>query len=250
VTTAVEASDATAIPILEFGRAWMSSPDVQARAADLGLAPGFSFWVNGRAGALGDVGSDVAAAAIGFMAPDLVREHWDSRPSDVTPRRAAMEYAAVAAAWGREAVADVPVPDLERIAELGYRVADASLPSCGALFAGWRALDRPDDPAGNATHALQVLREMRGGAHLSAVAAAGLTPHHAIISFTADPVRGGVRGAERFGWTAPHPEPDEAAKARAEEMTTIAACGGFEALSEAERSEFVELVLAAREAIG
>jgi len=37
-----------------------------------------------------------------------------------------MEYAAVAAAWGREAVADVPILDLERLAELGYRVADAS----------------------------------------------------------------------------------------------------------------------------
>lgn len=249
MTTAVEASDATAIPVLEFGRAWMSSPEIQARAGELGLAPGFSFWVNGRAGALGDVGSDVAASAIGVMAPELVREHWDSRPSDVTPRRAAMEYAAVAAAWGREALADVPVADLERLAELGYRVADGSLPSCGALFAGWRALDRPDDPAANATHALQVLREMRGGAHLSAIAAAGLTPHHAIISFTADQVRGGVAGAERFGWTAPHPEPDEAAKARAEVMTTTASCGGFEALSEAERSELVELVLAARSAI-
>ena len=249
MTTAVDASNATAIPILEFGRTWMSSSGVQARAAELGLAPGFGFWVNGRAGALGDVGPEVAASAIGFMAPDLVREHWDSRPADLAPRRAASEYADVAATWGREAVADVPTPDLERMAELAYRVADASLPSCGALFAGWRALDRPDDPAGNATHALQVLREMRGGAHLSAIAAAGLTPHHAIISFTADPIRGGANGAERFGWTAPHPEPDEPAKARAEEMTTIAACGGFEALSALERTEFVELVLAARAAI-
>lgn len=227
----------------------MSSEATQTRAAELGLAPGFGFWVNGRAGALGDVDSDVAAGAIGFMAPDLVRDHWNSRPSDVTPRRAALEYAAVAAGWGREALATVPQPDLERIAELGYRVADAALPSCGALFAGWRQLDRPEDAAGNATHALQVLREMRGGAHLSAVQTAGLTPHHAIMSFTADQVRGGVAGAERFGWTAPHPEPDEAAKARAEEMTTIASCGGFEALDTAERIEFVELVLAVRSAI-
>ena len=54
----------------------------------------------------------------------------------------------------------------------------------------------------------QVLRELRGGAHLSAIQAAGLTPQGAIVSFTADDIRGGPNGAERFGWPAPHPEPD------------------------------------------
>jgi hypothetical protein len=225
----------------------MSDPGTQARASELGLAPGFSFWVNGRAGAMGDVSADVAAAAIGFMAPELVAEHWNARPSDVPPLRAALEYASVGADWGRNALADVDSGQLERLVSLADRVSDQALPSCGALFAGWRQLDRPADPAGSATMVMQILREMRGGAHLSAIQAAGLTPQSAIVSFGAtDPIRGGVSGAERFGWTAPHPAPDEVARAGAEQMTTAVASRGFEALDDAERGELVELVLLAR----
>ena len=122
----------------------------------------------------------------------------------------------------------------------------SALPSCGALFAGWRSIERPSDPAGRATVVLQILRELRGGAHLSAIQAAGLTPHSAILSFTADSTRGGTAGAERFGWVAPHPQPDEAAKATAEVGTTAACVHAYEALTSSERTEFVELVLVAR----
>ena len=40
-----------------------------AAGAELGLPEPFDFWVNGRAGVLGAVDADVAAAAICFMAP-------------------------------------------------------------------------------------------------------------------------------------------------------------------------------------
>lgn len=241
-----DVADATAIPVLEYGRAWMMAKPTHARGAELGLTPGFGFWVNGRAGAMGDVDADVAAAAIGFMAPDLVRELWDSRPSDVTPLRAALEYGAVAAEWGRETLAGMDEVRVERLAELSNKVIAGALPICGGIFAGWRRLDRPEDPAGKATFALQILREMRGGAHLSAIQAAGLSPQHAILSFTADPIRGSAAGAERFGWQAPHPAPDEAARERAETMTTNVCMHAYEALDESERGEFIELVLEAR----
>ena len=241
-----DVAEATAIPVLEYGRAWMMAKPTHARAEELGLTPGFGFWVNGRAGALGEVSADVAAAAIGFMAPDLVQELWHSRPSDVTPLRAALEYGAMAAEWGRETLAEMDEARIERLIDLSDKVIAGALPICGAIFAGWRGLDRPDDPAGNATFALQILREMRGGAHLSAIQSAGLSPQHAILSFTADPIRGSAAGAERFGWQAPHPAPDEAARARAETMTTNVCMHAYEALDEGERGEFIELVLEAR----
>jgi hypothetical protein len=250
VPTAAETADATAIPILEIGRAWMLDPGTAARGAELGLPPGFSFWVNGRAGALGPVDADVAAAALGFMAPDLVAEFWNGRPEDLGPRDAAAAYAEASHAWGRDAMVDMAEADLRRLAELSNRVVAAALPICGVLFAGWRVMPAPADPAGAATHALQVLREMRGGAHLSAIQAAGLTPQQAVISFVADPVRGGSAGAERFGWKAPHPEPDEEARAQAEVGTTNVCRHAFEALPDGERGELIELVLAARSAIG
>ncbi len=240
-----ETSAATAIPILEFGRAWMTDPGTAARSAELGITSPFGFWVLGRAGALGDITPEGAAAVIGFMAPHLVAENW-AQKGDRPARDYALEYLEVAAVWGRRALADVEPARLERLRELANRIAAATPASVGALFAGWRALPQPEDPAGGVTIALDVLREMRGGAHLAAVHAAGLTPHRAIISFTADQIRGGTAGSERFGWPAPHPEPDEARRARAEEITTLICAPGFGALDPSERAEFIDLVLEAR----
>ena len=103
----------------------------------------------------------------------------------------------------------------------------------------------PGDAAGDATVNLNVLREMRGGAHLSASHAAGLGPHATIMS-TDDPIRGGASWAEGFGWTAPHPAGDQAARAEVEAMTTKATARAFESLSPEERREFAELVTQAR----
>ncbi|MGI9597884.1 MAG: SCO6745 family protein [Acidimicrobiales bacterium] len=238
----------TAVPILEYGRAWMMTPAVAERAAELELVRGFGFWVNGRAGVLGDVDADVAAAAIGFMAPDSVRELWGVRKAGTTPSEVAEAYADVAAGWGRETLSAIDPSDLVRLTELCDKIADAALPSCGTLFAGWRSLDRPGDPAGDATIALNVLRELRGGAHLSAVHAVGIGPHGAIMAAD-DPVRGGAAGAERFGWTSPHPPADETRRLEAERITTEICRPAFDALDQGERAEFVALVRRARAAV-
>lgn len=241
-------ADAVAVPILEYGRGWMADPATAAAAKQLGFDNPFGIWVNGRAGAMGDVGADVAAAAIGFMAPHLVTTLWNARPDGLTPAAAAAAYAEAGASWGRETLAGMPDRDLDRLADLADRVAAAADPSIGALFAGWRRLARPADPAGRATVVLNVLRELRGGAHLSAAHAVGLGPHGAIIS-APDQVRGGTAGAERFGWPEPHPEPDHARRAEAERLTTVICSPAFAVLGDAEGQEFVELVLAARAAM-
>lgn len=235
----------TAVPILEIGRAWMSAPSTAQRATDLGFAPGFGFWVNGRAGVLGEVEPIAAAAAVGFMAPDRVRLLWNDRPAGLTAARCAAEYSDAAAHWGRAALADVDPRRLQRLAELAGRVAGHADPSTGALFAGWQTLPLPDDPAGAATVALQVLRELRGGAHLGAVHAVGLGPHGAIMSVD-DPVRGGEAGAARFGWPAPHPSADPARRAEAEALTSRACEPAYATLDRAEAAEFTELVLEVR----
>lgn len=241
-------AEAVAESILVFGRGWMMAEATAGAAAEAGFEPPFGLWVNGRAGVLGDVDADVAAAAIGFMAPQRVRSYWEARPTDIGPARATEIYAAAAAEWGRRVLADLPTADLERLADLCDRVASAATPSIGTLFAGWRALARPIDPAGRVTIALNVLREMRGGAHLSAVHAVGLGPHGAIAS-TDDPVRGGAAGAERFGWPGPHPTADPARRAEAERLTTMICGPPFEALDGADRGELVELASRARAAM-
>ncbi|MEM9654110.1 MAG: hypothetical protein AAGA65_18595 [Actinomycetota bacterium] len=235
----------TAKPVLEIGRAWMMDPATAARAAELELHGPFGFWTSGRAGVLGEVDADVVAAAIGFMAPSQIRSYWENRPRSVPPAALTEAYAAAAAEWGRRAFDSLPETDLRRLAELSDRIAAAANPSTGVLFAAWRNVPRPDDAAGAATVALNVLRELRGGAHLSAAHAVGLGPHGVILS-TDDPVRGGVPWAERFGWSAPHPEPDPARRAEAERLTTLICRHAYDGLSDRELAVFSNLVIAAR----
>ena len=244
----MDAVNETATPILEIGRAWMSAPSTAARAEELGFAPGFGLWVHGRAGAMGEVNAEAAAAAIGFMAPARVRELWATRPDGLRAVECAAQYADAAAAWGRDALGGVESARLERLTELATRVAVAADASTGALFAAWRGMGLPADPAGGATIALQVLRELRGGAHLSAVHAVGLGPHGAIMSVD-HPVRGGEAGADRFGWPAPHPVGDPGRRAEAETLTSRAVAPAFSALDETEQGEFTELVAEARSQI-
>ena len=248
--TAIEVADATARPILEFGRAWMMSPDTAARAAELGLtaAGRMGFWVNGRAGVLGDVDYRVAAAAIGFMAPAAVRDHWEARPASLTAWEAAVAWFGCAADFGRSTLSAMPEPQVQRLADLSRKVIDRSDLSLGALYAGSALIPLPGDAAGDVGINLNVLREMRACAHLAACHAVGLGPHATIMS-TDDPIRGGASWAENFGWAAPHPTPDPEARGRVEELTTVAASRVFESLDAAERAEFVVLVAAARAGI-
>lgn len=245
--TTTEVAEATAKPILEFGRAWMMAPGTAERAAALGLADlgRFGFWANGRAGVLGEVDRHVATAALGFMAPAAVAHYWNGRPAELSAWDAAIAWFDCAAVWGRAAFAAMPDERVTRLAELSRKVIDNADLSFGALFAGSALIPLPGDAAGDATINLNVIRELRGGAHLSASHAAGLGPHGTIMS-TDDPVRGGAAWAEGFGWTAPHPEPDHAARAQVEQMTTTASARSFECLSADERGEFVNLVTEAR----
>lgn len=248
--TTIDVAEATAKPILEIGRAWMVSPTTAARAGELGLAEAgrFGFWVNGRAGVLGDVDPAVAASAIGFMAPDAVRTYWSARPETLSAWDAALAWFDCGAVWARDALSAMTPEQLRRLADLSRTVIDHADGSIGALFAGSARIPVPEDAAGAVAVNLNVLRELRGCAHLAACHAGGLGPHRTIMS-TDDPVRSGAAWAEGFGWTAPHPDPDPAARARVEELTTTATAPAFAVLDDAERAEFVELVTAARGAI-
>jgi hypothetical protein len=245
--TTIEVAETTGKPILEFGRWWMVAPTTAVRAAQLGLADAgrFGFWVNGRAGVLGEVDSAVAAAAIGFMAPQAVHDYWHARRSSLSAWDTALAWFDCAAAWGREALEPMADDDVRRLADLARKVIDQADLSIGTLFAGSARIPTPGDAAGDAAINLNVLREFRGCAHLAACHAAGLGPHATIMS-TDDPVRGGASWAEGFGWTSPHPQPDIQARARVEELTTAAAARSFESLEKTERADFVHLVTAAR----
>ena len=68
------------------------------------------------------------------------------------------------------------------------------------LFVGWREAPRSETPAGRAAQLMQMLREWRGGLHLVATTAVGLTPLEAILT------NEGEGQAKFFGWSEPFPD--------------------------------------------
>ena len=68
------------------------------------------------------------------------------------------------------------------------------------LFVGWRDAPRSESAAGRAAQLMQILREWRGGVHLVATTAVGLSPLEAILT------NEGPGQAKFFGWPEPFPE--------------------------------------------
>jgi hypothetical protein len=221
----------------ELGGAPGNDPKTMRRARQVGLT-GWAFYVAGRGGALGDVRADTVAAALGFIALEAVQDGWEAAAIVAPPIEIAAENRAECRRWGREHLDDFyGVTGLTDLAERIVLNAEAA----GApLFAAWRAMPMPDDsPGAKLAVLLHLLREHRGGAHLIAVRASGLTPLEAII---AGP--DGDAGATAFGWQPPYPayEPLVRKRAWAEALTDRIAGEAYRVLDAGERIQFVQLL--------
>ena len=140
----------------------------------LGLGP-WAFYFGARAGVLGPVDADVVTAVCGFFAPGFVRPAWQAALAGAAPGVLVSEDARLCVIWARRHLDGLP--GIERLADLAGRVVGAADATSRALFAAWRAWPDPGgDPAARAGLALLRLREHRGGGHLLAVSAEGLTP--------------------------------------------------------------------------
>jgi hypothetical protein len=222
-----------------WGFTWMSDPGVRERGkAELGLR-GRALYHLGRAGAMGDVPVEVVVAAEAFFPPEVVEKAWAQGRALVEPLTAARFYAEQCSQVFREKYGDRP--DLPRLVELVERVVEHASPLGVPLFAGWRALPRPDDAAGRAGLLLNVLREHRGAVHAAAVAAMGLGPLEAIMAGAY-----GEPNARFFEWPEPYPDPTpfRARWDAAEDLTSAAAGLPYDALSGRERGELVDVVRA------
>lgn len=238
-------------PIQQFSRGWMLDRATSDYGVSLGLRTGEEYWIVGRGGALGDVHHQIAAAAIAFVAPDTVRAAWEHLPSGMTPSKVFETYASRCTEWGTETLAVFDPARMERLDRLGRRVADGASPALGVLFTAWRAVAPPDDVGGRATLTMQVLREMRGAAHIIAIQACGLTPVDAILASPAPPPRSGAPWAEHLGWPGPFRDPEEVRTARleAERVTTEIIAAHLAVLSPDDLADFAELVETTRNSI-
>ncbi len=216
----------------------MLHPDVLGLGKDAGYPGGFAYYVVGRGGVLGDVDASVVVSAFGFFAPGLIASLWNAGVVVEGAQAGARRYAEACAEWGRSRLSEFA--GAERLTALVERVIDQADVGALPLFAGWRAIERPDDPAGRCYLVVHVLRELRGSVHLVACVASGLTPLDAVLS---NPI-GGVEQAEKFGWTGPFSiGADLAGKfIVAEELTNSLMAQHLDVLTDDELAELSQLV--------
>jgi len=194
-TTALGVIRRTSAPIHDIGTAIYTSPDVFGWAADWGWSNAFAFYFAGRGGMMGDVGPDVVASAFGWFEPAMAASLFAQGVKVADASVAAQRMADAHALWGRKHLAGVN--DLDGIASVAGTLVDGLEGSGLPLFAGWRATPRVEDPAGRVAQLIQILREWRGGLHLVATTAVGLSPLEAILT------NEGPGQAKFFGWPEP-----------------------------------------------
>jgi len=228
---------ATRAAVHELGGAFAEDPKTLRQARQLGLT-GWSFYVAGRGGALGDVRPDTVAAALGFIAPDAVRDGWETARRIIPPSEVAEHHLAECCRWGRERL-DV-FHGVDRLVDLAVRVVLAADPAGLTLFAAWRTMPMPEDgPGARAAVVAKLLREYRSGAHLLAIRAGGLTPLEALIASTE-----GEAAAVAYGWQPPFPpfEPLLRRRIRADLVTDRIVGEAYQTLDVTERVELARLL--------
>ena len=239
-------------PIQQFTRGWMLNPATEEWGrTNLGLDRPRQFWIVGRAGVMGNCTAEVAAGELAFHSLEHVVDAWEHLPPGLDPQTVAEHYAGRVVEWGDRVISTFDPDRMERLELLGRRIIDAAPASLGGVFAGWRAVPIPKTLGGRVAMTTQVLREMRGAAHINAVLAVGLSPVEAILASTNAPPRTGPEWAERMGFTGPFRDPEEVRPQRleAEEITARILVPSFQALDGRELAEFGELVETTRDAI-
>src|SRR5580692_7433514 len=195
---ALAAVRATSVPVHDIGTAIYLSPDVMARAAEWGWANPFAFYFAGRGGMLGEVDADVVTSALGWFEPNAVAAMYAEGVGVAGAKAAAARMAEAHGEWGQKHYADVE--GIDDIVAVSEQLVDGIEGSAIPLFVGWRDAARSDDAAGRAAQLMQMLREWRGGLHLVATTAVGLSPLEAILTTE------GEGQAKFFGWSEPFPD--------------------------------------------
>lgn len=239
-----------------MGSKFMLEPATFAKATEIGAAPddpmtqgkqppvdgaqlldGMDSYIAGRFGVLGEVHPDVVIGAAAFINPDALGAAWERITHCVNPRAVSeIYYADCAADWGRANFEDTP--ELRRFCELAETVVGSASPVGAPIFAGWRAISRPDDAPGAAELLLHILRELRFARHAVAVTANEMSPLEAVLT------KGGEGNAQMFQWPEPYPDVSglDDKRAQIEQLTHRLSAQDYEALDPDECQEFADLV--------
>ncbi|MER7079804.1 hypothetical protein SAMN02982929_00303 [Saccharopolyspora kobensis] len=158
------------------------APEAADGYAGLGLERGRMSYFAGRAAVMGPVGPGVVAATFYNFNPVSVAEAipraWSiAAPSTVVETRFRAADAALRRMLG-DAVDSAAVAEA---AELAREASRACAPDGKPLFAAHADLDWPDEPHLQLWHAVTLLREFRGDAHIAALQRAELSGLQALV---------------------------------------------------------------------
>ncbi|WP_433604426.1 SCO6745 family protein [Prescottella agglutinans] len=180
------------------------APEVEAELVGVGLEPGRMTYFAGRAAPMGAVGAGVVAATFYNFDPELIGDAipraWKlADPEEIIRARYRGVDAAYRALFG-DAVASAAMSEAAQLAA----IAAQGIPGVDGrpLYAGYAALDWPEEPHLVLWHALTLLREYRGDGHVAALQTAGLSGLEALITHTAAGIGFQKKFAQsRRGWS-------------------------------------------------
>lgn len=221
----------TADPLQFVGWQFYFDEGTRAAAKDLGLRT-VEYYGLGRGGVLGDVSAERVEEVFAFFDHSAVESFWTAARSKADPVAVADAYLRSAYDYADRTFGGVDPAVLSGFAAAARKVAEAAAAGLAPLMEGYRRFPPPDEPARAAYLGAILLRELRGGAHVRAVAQVGLDPPTA--AYLEDP---GLFASHGYDPALAPEVTDElrSKKARAEELTNAAVAAALSVLDEAER---------------
>ena len=228
------------MPIAAMGRSYFAADAVGQALGEAGFS-GLARYIGARGGVLGDVSTDVVVSGFALFHPAMIETGWNQTKEQGSPPDAATAFAVGIGGWAADTFGHLD--GLGDFAAAARTVFDATEPRSQALYAGWRAMPVPDDPAAATGLAIQVLRELRFGFHVHGLSAVGLAPVEAIIA-QANPQQ-----AQFFGWSEPFPDPEPLKNKhrQAEEITSARMAEAYESIDADQRAHVAATVEAITE---
>ncbi|CAB4619788.1 unannotated protein [freshwater metagenome] len=238
-----ELLDAACPLINDMGAAFYFIPETLAVGKAMGLG-GMEFYVQGRAGQMGNTEPEAVAAAFGYFKPALLKSILDSANAKSEPRVTGAAFMNACATLSRAKLSGVA--NLDALVAVLDKVNNAADGDGLALYAAINSEKLAEDAAGRLLQLIAILREYRGSAHLVALRAAGVNSRTAHYMKRPDMWK-------QFGYTEEEaPEVTDAvkaARAEAENITDRIVEPAFAVLSDAERTVLVDGLHAVKAAL-
>lgn len=161
------------------------SPEANQNYADLGVK-GHAGYFASRSAAMGPVGSEVVVATFFNFQPELVRAALPSTWEKVTPQQVLDARHAGADTTLRRMLGDlIDDPTLPEAAQLARTATEACRPEGRPLYAAHATLPWPTEPHMALFHAITLLREHRGDAHVAALTLENMDNGEVLVTHSA-----------------------------------------------------------------